>query len=77
MFFQIAAETSMGHSQDALAACLTLILMGGVVYMFSQSKPTTQRVLLRLMFQPVFATTLFFTLWLMGILFSLYLAFCY
>lgn len=77
MFFQPGTQASFAYSQDAVAACITLLLMGGFVYMFSQSKPTTQRVLLRLMFQPVLATTLFFTLWLMGILFSLYLAFCY
>jgi hypothetical protein len=77
MFFQPVAETSFAHSQDAVAACITLLLMGGLAYVFLQSKPTTQRALLRLMFQPVLATTLFFTLWLAGILFSLYLAFCY
>jgi hypothetical protein len=77
MYFQTATVGSLAHSQDALAACFTLLLMGGFVYMFSQTKPTTQRVLLRLMFQPVLATTLFFTIWLTGILFSLYLAFCY
>jgi hypothetical protein len=77
MFFQPVTETSFAHSQDALAAFLTLLLMGGLVYIFSHTKPSTQRALLRLMFQPVLATTLFFTLWLIGILFSLYLAFRY
>lgn len=77
MFFQPVAQTSFAHSQDAAAACITLLLMGGFAYIFLQSKPTTQRVLLRLMFQPILATTLFFTLWLSAILFSLYLAFCY
>jgi len=75
MFFQTASDAPFTHSQDAVAACLTLLLLGCLVYMFSHSKPTTQRVLLRLMFQPILATTLFFTLWLVGILFSLFLAF--
>ena len=77
MFFQAASGAAFAHTQDAFAAWLTLILMGGLVYVFSQSKPTTQRVLLRLMFQPVLATTLLFTVWLMAILFSLFLAFGY
>lgn len=77
MFFQLATDASFAHNQDALAAFITLLLMGGLVYVFSHSKPTTQRALLRLMFQPVLATTFFFTLWLVGILFCLFLAFRY
>lgn len=67
--------TNYAHTQDALAACTTLLFIGCLVYAFSNSKPTTQRVLLRLMFQPVLATTLLFTLWLMALLLSLFVAF--
>lgn len=77
MFFPMSTDASFAYQQDAFAAFLTLLLMGCLVYMFSHSKPTTQRVLLRLMFQPVLATTLFFTVWLIGILFCLFLAFHY
>ncbi|MFI4936977.1 MAG: hypothetical protein ACHQJ6_00520 [Candidatus Berkiellales bacterium] len=75
MFVQPITTGSFHQGHEALAACMTLALIGFLIYAFSQSKPTTQRVLLRLMFQPVLATTLFFTLWLVGILFSLFLAF--
>lgn len=73
MFFQATTGASLTQNHDAIAACLTLLLMGGVMYVFFNSKPTTQRALLRLMFQPVLTTTLLFTMWLFGVLFSLYL----
>jgi hypothetical protein len=77
MFFpSSAAHTSFGPSQqEALVACITLIFLGCLVYVFSHTKPPIQRALLRLMFQPVLATTLFFTVWLSGILFSLFIIF--
>lgn len=62
-------------SHDALAACATLLIIGCLIYAFGHTKPSTQRVLLRLMFQPLLATTLLFTLWLMGLLFCLFLVF--
>lgn len=67
--------TPASHGHDALAAIITLIFIGWLVWAFNQTKPTTQRVLLRLMFHPVLASTLFFTLWLIALLFTLFLTF--
>lgn len=78
MFFPLQPPhtlPALSHNQDALAACITLIFIGCLIYAFSQSKPRTQRALLRLMFQPILATTVFFTLWIIGLFFSLFLVF--
>lgn len=68
MFFEPPTALS-GHGAEAFAALLTLMLTGLFVFMFFQSKPTTQRAFLRLMFQPVYLGSLIFTLWLCAMLF--------
>lgn len=75
MWLSTLPSSLTAQSQEAVAACITLCFIGCLVYAFSHTKPPTQRVLLRLMFQPVLATTLFFTLWLTGMLFCLFFAF--
>ncbi len=74
MFFEPLPTNLGGHSNDAIAALLTLMLTGFLVYMFFQTKPTTQRAFLRLMFQPVYVSSLMFTLWLCAMLFCYYLS---
>ncbi len=68
MFFEPPPAIG-GHGAEAIAALLTLMLTGLFVFMFFQSKPTTQRAFLRLMFQPVYFGSLMFTLWLCAMLF--------
>lgn len=46
-----------------------------LVYAFDNSKPTTQRVLLNLAFHSLMATTLLFTLLLIALLVSVFVAF--
>lgn len=70
-----AAATLPHQGHDALAACITLIFIGGLVYLFHSTKPTTQRMFLRLMLQPVLASTLLFTLWLMATFLCLFYSF--
>jgi len=74
MFFSPVATNLGGHSNDAIAALTTLMLTGFLVYLFFQTKPTTQRAFLRLMFQPVYVSSLIFTSWLCAMLFCYYLS---
>jgi len=75
MFIQSLTPISKAHSNpDALVAIMTLSLIGYLVYAFTHSKPPIRRALLRLMFQPVLATTLFFTLWLSALLFCVFVS---
>ncbi len=73
MFFEPLPPLG-GHSTDALAALMTLMLTGLLVFMFFQTKPTTQRAFLRLMFQPIYVSSLMFTLWVLSMLFCYYLS---
>jgi hypothetical protein len=68
MFFEPISPYAVEYN-DAFAALFTLMLMGFLVFIFFQTKPTTQRAFLRFMLQPFYASSLIFTGWLCALLF--------